>query len=358
MTADPDRAALVPFLERLKQERGQPMWHPRGPRAHPFLAFVAVVVLGGLLGTSVYLTIAELVRRAAFEHHGRTVAATVVEIRHGDPVVSFTTAEGEEITSVAHGEYRHGDLREVEARHLVDRPGAVALADHRWAPWWALPLGAALVFSVHARWAPTGIRGGWVWRRTRTHVRGADPRGWTRRALMRPALGAAALLALAAAFASLPVALGEVPGLAAAPEGLLPLVPATVCVVGAGTVAVRAAYRWAERVPAPHPPRPFPLLSLGWFWLPSLVVCAAAAVWVFAALLVDRPEHRESGTAEVIDVFCEAQARGPCTPYLVLRYEVDGLPYVEDVRGGHVRGGVPVEWDPEDPTDVRIAERP
>ncbi|CAL9451284.1 hypothetical protein SUDANB121_02461 [Nocardiopsis dassonvillei] len=356
MTADPDREVLVAFLERLKRERGLPMWHPRGPRAHPFLAFAAVVALGGLLGCAVYLAAAELVRRTAFEYHGRTVAATVVEVRHGDPVVAFTTAEGEEVTAVAHGGYRHGDPREVAARHLADRPDAVALADHRWAPWWALLPAFAAAGAVHARWAPTGIRGGWAWRRAKTHVKGPDPGGWNRRAPIRPALGAAALLAMAAALTALPVALGDVSGLAVAPEGLIPLVPATVCVVGAGTVAVRAAYRWAERVPAPRPPRPFRLLSPGWFWLPALAVFAAAMVWGVAAPWIGRPEHREAGTAEVVDVRCEARGRGGCASYLTLRYEADGLSYVEEVPGRYVRGGVPVEWDPEDPTDVRIAE--
>ncbi|SHK52310.1 hypothetical protein SAMN05421803_12252 [Nocardiopsis flavescens] len=352
---DPDRAALLAFLERLKRDRGLPLWHPRGPRAHPFLAFCAVVVLGGLLGGSVYLTAAELVRGAAFGHHARTVAATVVEVRHGDPVVSFTAAGGERVTARAHGAYRHGAPREVAARVLDGHPGEVALADHRWTPWWVLPLGAAAVFAVHARRAPTGIRGGWAWRRARTHVRGPEPGGWTRRAAARPALGAAALLTLAAALAALPLALGDVPGLAADPGGLVPLVPATVCVVGAATVAVRAAYRWAERVPAPEPPRPFRPLSPGWFWVPALAALASAAVWGIAAPLADRPEHQERGTAEVVGVDCEVRGRGACTPRLVLRYEVDGLPYVEEVGGGHVRGGVPVEWDPDDPADVRIA---
>ncbi|MFL1376090.1 hypothetical protein [Nocardiopsis protaetiae] len=480
MTAD---RTLVDFLERLKHERGLPLWHPRGPRAHPVLALVAVVVLGGLLGVSVHRTAAELVRAAAFEHHARTAEATVVEIRHGDPVVSFTpddrttaagsefttegaaataageevtvdvhdvhrngdlrevterlpvggsetgeeaaiadgghrngdlggvterrpvdgtdAAEGEEaavtaagqgaataaegvvavadggegtavgageegaatatapggaVTAVAYGSYRHGDPREVTVRYLADRRQPVALADHRWTPWWVLPLGAAVVFAVHACWAPTGVRGGWAWRRAKAHVKGPEPGGWSRRDLVRPALGAGALLAAAVALAALPVASGGVPGLAVDPEGLMPLVPATVCVVGAGTVAVRAAYRWAERVPAPHPPRPFRLLGLGWFWVPSLVVFAVAALGVLVLPLLDRPETRVPGTAEIVDVNCKAWGRGPCTTYLVLRYEADGLPYVEEVRGRYVRGGLPVEWDPEDPTAVRIAE--
>lgn len=354
MTAE--RAELVGFLERLKRERGLPLWHPRGPRAHPFLAFVAVVVLGGLLGVAVYLTAAELVRAAAFERHARAAEATVVEVRHGDPVVSFTAADGEEVTAVAHGGHRHGAPREVTVRHLVERPAAVALADHRWVPWWALPLGAAAVFAVHARWAPTGIRGGWAWRRAKSHVKGPEPGGWSRRALVRPAAGAAVLLVSAAAFAALPVLLGDLPGLAADPAGLIPLVPATVCVVGAGTVAVRAAYRWADRVPAPYPPRLFRLLSPGWFWLPALAVASAAAFGALVVPLFDRGEFRESGPTEVLDVRCEARGRAPCVPFLTVAYEADGLTYVEEVPGRQDRDGVLVEWDPEDPTDVRIAK--
>ncbi|MFE6306073.1 hypothetical protein [Nocardiopsis sp. NPDC057823] len=315
------------------------------------------MVLGGLLGASVYLTTADFVRRAAFEHRSHAVTATVVQIRHGDPVVAFTTAAGEEVTAVAHGEYRRGGPREVGARYLIEDPGAVAMADHRWAPWWVLVAGAAAAFAVHARWAPTGIRGGWVWRRARTHVKGPGPGGWTRRTLLRPAAGAAVLLVSAAAFAALPVFLGDLPGLAADPAGLILLVPATVCVVGAGTVAVRAAYRWAELVSAPRPPRPFRLLSPGWFWLPALAVCAATTLWGLASPVADRLERWEAGTAEIVDVRCEPRGRGAsCTTYLTITYAVDGLPYVEEVPGDYARGGVPVEWDPEDPTSVRITD--
>ncbi|MDT0330767.1 hypothetical protein [Nocardiopsis lambiniae] len=347
---------LIDFLHRLKRERG-PAATRRRPRRDHVPTLIAVLLLGGLFGALVFLASAETVRQIAFAHHSRTVEATIVEIRHGEPVVSLRTEAGEEATVLAHGTYRHGDPVGVTVRHLVDHPEQAVLADHRWTPWWALPLAVVVLFGVHALWAPTGIRAGWAWRRARAHVQGPEPGGWTPRALVGPVVGATLLSVVAIGLAAPPFARGGVPALAAAPEGLVPVGVAAMFVVGAGTVVVRAWYHRTERVPAARPPRPFRLVSGGVFWVPALVACAVSVIVVLVSWPLDALvdwEHREEGVAEVIGVTCRSQGRGSCAEYLVLRYEADGLTYVEEVSGDFAPGGVPVEWNAEDPTRVRV----
>ncbi|WP_304453406.1 DUF3592 domain-containing protein [Nocardiopsis sp. YSL2] len=354
---------VVEFTERLLDDRSR--------KAPPGLAWPSVlltgffsVLLGAVLGMLTGQAFEHTLKQIAFAHDAVRAEATVLAVVDGEARVSFRAEGGAEVVSDLPGAYSHADGREVEVLYLPYAPRHAVGIDDEWRPWaLLLPLGLVSCWVVLAHHR-LGVRAEWFFLRVRRHVKG--PPEQPRRAWPLVVLGG--VLAVGAVVPSLwLLAAHDRTALLADAVPLPALMPAGACAVSAVVVLVRAAYRYAKAAPVRRFPRVFRLLPYG--------VGRAVGGALLLVLVVSfgfryvsahqEPEDPVEGIAQVAGTESRCRFRGPCEPYVVLRYEADGIAYETAIRArtGELRDlgaddTLEVRWEADDPAEVRPAEEP
>ncbi|MFL1427581.1 MULTISPECIES: hypothetical protein [unclassified Nocardiopsis] len=324
--------------------------------------FSAALVGGGFIGGG-----DDLITRWEYATRAETAEATVAAVIGGRPEVVFTTADGTEVTTVARGSHRHGDPLAAEVLYLPADPQEASLPEGLWVPpiLYCLPLAlAVLVLAVRHPRGPHDL----LYRaRVRAYKRRKPlERVFTRPIVLRSVAGA--VLAISAAVllpSGLVMAASARPAEAELPAGTIASVIVGGALIGpAAYLLFQARWRYLERAPREKPPAPPSLLSdrahLALLCSPVVVLLLAA---VFALLIEEKPVTTPvQGTARVLAVGCGdviGRARG-CNDAVALGYEVDGVLYQSVLRTRswtyHEGQEVPVVWDADDPSNVRLDE--
>ncbi|MDT0330772.1 hypothetical protein [Nocardiopsis lambiniae] len=323
-------------------------------------AVLAVIAVGGLAGTGLAALASYQEEHRVLAERGHPATARVVAVVNGDPRVSFTTADGTEVTAIARGGHDHGGPRDVAVRHLPGDPAVVVTEGYTPRPWWVVALTLPAVLGLGLWYLPGSLRDAHHRHRVRAHKDGAERTAREARRRVLPWTVSASTLVTAAAATAAFVRIAPYPA----------LIAAGVLATGALALGARALLLHAEHAPAPRPPRPIRLLPRG----TGVVLCCAAFLSVPLGLSAHGLtglylEHRAfardttaAGTAEILSQG-EVGGRGPCRWSADLRYTADGLTYEQrvtefcsddavDLLKGTTE--VDVEWPASDPARVRV----
>jgi hypothetical protein len=320
----------------------------------------------------------EALRQASFTFGATgTAEAEVVRVDKGDPVVRFTTGDGELIHSWLPHEHRADDPRTLEVTYRVDHPEAALAADHPRSlsgPVLLLLLAAWVLFELFHR---RGLRAGWFWRRARTLVKGPLTRTEqkqnarrTKRVEVPPGSDRPARGPLASALAGTVLVLGGLAMVSAVPvrdPGVWMALAGMP--LAFGICLLRAALgRYADTAPVTNPPRPFWLLPRGAAgWAAPVLLVAALTVTIPTLPTGNEAGPPRSGAevpgqARIVDDGCHNAGRGgSCEAYVVLEYRANGMDYREQVVVDLLgldelvaREPVRIAWDLDDPRRVRL----
>lgn len=307
----------------------------------------------------------------------RTTEAEVVRTEYGNPVVRYTTGDGESVHARLFDSPRDDGSRTLEVVYRVNHPQDAIASDHPRTfagPVLLLLLAAWVLFELFHR---RGLRAGWFWRRARTMAKGPLTRSEQRRPLnQRPGAYQGKDRAVRAPWA--PGVVGAVLTLG----GLVMIGAALVSspeiwamfasvALAFGVSSLRGAlYQYADTAPVPNPPRPFRLLPRGAVrWASPVLLVAAIVVTVLSVPTGNEAEPPSSvaevpGRARIVDDGCsQVRSGSACEAYVVLEYRANGMDYRErvvvDLLGLDelvARETVSVAWDQDDPSQVRLVD--
>ncbi|MFL1427579.1 MULTISPECIES: hypothetical protein [unclassified Nocardiopsis] len=356
---------------------------PMRPLAAWLLALFAVVTVGGLAGTGLAALASHQTEHLKLAEEGRPATARVVAVVNGEPWVSFTTADGTEVTATARGGYDHGahdhnSPRAIAVRYLPDDPSVVVTEEYTPRPWWAVALAIPSALGLGLWYLRGSLRDVHHRHRVRAHEDGTERT--TREAWRRVLPWVVPAAALAAAAATTTATTATTTAFAATTTATTatstattpypPLITAGILATGALALAARALLLHAEHAPAPRRPRPIRLLPEG----TGVILCCAvflsfplgfAAHGLTGLYLEHRAFARETTTTATAEILHQGEVggRGPCRWSADLRYTADGLTYehrvtefCSDDAVDLLRGAteVEVEWPASDPARVRV----